>query len=107
MERGGAVGISIGRLVSAFDQVAGLLKFDREEESARGTDPLSVTARRIGAALIDLIVPEGEAGGVGSPVQKVCILLAHKEIGLIDRVVVRCVGQTTRVVLYISRNFAD
>ena len=68
---------------------------------------MTVPARCVGAALIDLVVPESQARGVRRPVQKVRVMLADKEIGLVDWVVVGRIGQTTRVILHITRDFAD
>src|SRR6266536_3200703 len=53
--------IAVRSLVSALDQVAGLLEFDRQKERAGSVDSTYVSALGISSTRIDLVVPERQA----------------------------------------------
>src|SRR6185295_7864781 len=73
--------------------------FNRQEESAGGVDALRVSAGCISTTLIYLTLPKAEAGRVGRAIEKIGVLLTHKEIRLIDRIIRRCISKTTRITL--------
>src|SRR6267154_815133 len=91
--------IAKGGLVKTLNQIAGLLKFNRDEERRRNVDPLVVDARLVIAAGGDLVSPEGQPTRVRSPIQKILIMLPHEKVGAIDWVAGRGVGQATRVLV--------
>ena len=56
--------ISVGSFIEAINQIAALLKFNREIESCRDTGALRFDARLIRSARIDLIAPKRQAARV-------------------------------------------
>src|SRR6266511_2580505 len=83
------LGVAISHFVETFNQVASLLKLDREEEGSRDIDTANVAAL-LREALVDLVLPEIETALIGHAVKEVKIVLAHvevaAEIGIPDRV---------------------
>jgi hypothetical protein len=72
--------------VRAVDEVARLLKFNREEEGRRRVDAAHGAARAVGAAALDVRDPEGFAGRVGEAVEEVGVVLADEEVRAVDGV---------------------
>src|SRR4030095_14855847 len=75
-----------GDTCGAMNQKARLLKFNCQEEGGAGGDALDVSTLRVGAARIDIVHPESEAGRVGLASQKIDVVLPHKEGRKVDRV---------------------
>ena len=65
---------------------AGLLKLYREKERSRDVDPFSLDTLLVSSARSNLIRPKTEARRVRFAVEKIIILLANKELRIIDRV---------------------
>src|SRR6266849_10366119 len=83
---------SVGCLIHFFYQIPGRLKFDREIEGGRGVYACDVNAGCVGAALVDVVVPKTEATLIGHAIEKVDVLLLHKEIGVVNRDDLRWIG---------------
>src|SRR5437588_12012743 len=87
IERRSSGVISVGSIVSAFDQITFLLEFDREEESRRRVDALHVDAWLNGYARSDVGAPEVPAAGVRLATEEVKIMLAGelgRVVALVD-----------------------
>src|SRR5216684_1262192 len=87
-----SIGASVGCLIHLLYQIPGRLKFDREIEGGRGVYARDVDAGCVGAALVDVVVPETEATLIGHAIEKVDVLLLHKEIGVVNRNNLRWIG---------------
>src|SRR5204863_8666218 len=77
---------SKGRFVRQISNQAGLLKFERQKEGRRGVDPSYLATSDITGARVDIVDPEGKSRGVRLAIEKVKILLSHKEVGCIDHI---------------------
>ncbi len=69
-----------------LDEISGLLKFDRDKESRRDVSALVVDARRVRDATSDLAGPERKPAGVRLAIEKIYVMLTHKEGRLVDRI---------------------
>src|SRR5437016_4897982 len=76
---GSGAGVSVSGFVEAFDQIAGLLEFNRQEERGRGVDALQLTAGCVGSTRFDVVGPETYATRVSLAIQKIEIVLPYKE----------------------------
>src|SRR5207237_613299 len=81
-----AAGVTISSLVQALDEIAGLLKFNRNKVSCGSVDALDFRARRLRRAVIDVVGPEIPAALIRLAIEEVVIVLAHKEARIIDQV---------------------
>src|SRR5262245_27297976 len=78
--------LAISGLVDALDQVAGVLKLNREKERSRDIDPPRFDAARVVATGRDLIRPELKPRSVRLAIKKVVIVLADKILRIVYRV---------------------
>ena len=76
---GSGAAIAVGGFVETFDQVTGLLKFNRQEERRRGVDALEVAACQVVPTGFDVVGPETNTARVRLAIQKVEIVLPDKE----------------------------
>src|SRR5205814_444410 len=72
------------RLIGFLDDESRLLKFYREEEGRTGVNALRLAATCVQPAGVDVVNPEGKPGRVWRAVEKVDVMLPHKEIGRIN-----------------------
>jgi len=56
--------ISVSRLVNSLNEVIGVLKFNRQEESGRGIDALSVATFWLRGTAINVVDPKIPAGSI-------------------------------------------
>src|SRR5205823_6239120 len=79
-----ATALAISCFVKTLNQVPRLLELYRQEIRGGGVDALSIDARRLWRAVIDVARPEVKAALIGHPAQKVNVLIFNKEIGVIN-----------------------
>src|SRR5205085_6229226 len=77
--------------VRVVGQGARCLKFNRQEECCRGVDTRHFRARSWTTA-VDVVGPESKSTSVRFPIEKVQILLPHKEVRVVHRVHCRVSG---------------
>src|SRR5258706_3492270 len=65
-------------LVHSVNEIARLLKFNRQEESRRNVDQSDLTALRIRARSY-LVHPKGQAGGVRLAIKKIGVMLSYEK----------------------------
>src|SRR2546423_12640507 len=70
------------RFVEAIDEEARVLKFDRLEEGRTHIDATDIEVRI--SAISHLTCPKIKTSGIGFAIEKIHVLLAHKETGAID-----------------------
>src|SRR5262245_48745884 len=78
--------IAVSDFIEPLDQIARLLKFDREKERCRDTDALHFNALCVGPAGSNLIGPVIPTSLIGLAVQKIEIVLFYKETWHVDRI---------------------
>ena len=81
--------------VEAINKKARVLKFDRLEERSAHIDPTNVQIRI--SAIRHLSDPEIKTGGIGFTIEKIHVLLAHKETRRVDLI---CAGEAIVVDRY-------
>ena len=72
-------------LVEPVNEEAGLLELYREEEGSGDVDAVRVNAGLVRAALVDVVLPEGEARLVGEAREEVHVLLLDEEVRVVNR----------------------
>ena len=70
--------------IKSIDEIAARLKLCRLKEELRDVYPIALG--RISCAVVDGAGPAGESVRIGFAAQKVYVLLAHEEVGLINRI---------------------
>jgi len=73
-------------LPPSFDQVAGLLKFNREEERGGHVDSLHFRAGSVAATRSNLAGPEIQSGLIRLTIEKIVIVLSHEDRGVVDSI---------------------
>src|ERR1044072_2942711 len=78
---------AVSNFVQALDQVAGLLKLDREEESCRHVNAANLTTGLLlggwpRLTFVDLVLPESQTWGVRFAVEEIKIVLTHEEVAV-------------------------
>ncbi len=78
--------IAVSDFVHALDEIAGLLKFNREKVSCRDIDALQINAGLISSAGSYLVGPEVPAALVRLAIEKVVLVLADIVPRIVNRV---------------------
>src|SRR5262249_46248621 len=78
--------VAEGGLVESIDEIAALLKFNRQKERGRGVDAQRFGTSGVRAAGRDLVHPEVKTGGVRLAIEKNTVMLDHESVRQIDLV---------------------
>src|SRR5436190_1857729 len=78
--------VAVSSFVNPLDQITSLLKFYRQEESCGGIDPLPVATGGVAPATFNVVGPEVDPARIRLPIQKIQVLLRHKEATIVEHV---------------------
>src|SRR6267142_1471425 len=78
----------MSRLIKPVDKVAGLLEFDRQEKRCRRVDAPNLDTLSVCATRCDLVSPKSQSGTIGLAIEKVQVVLPHKEycVRIVERI---------------------
>ena len=82
----GAGQVAVSSFVKLVDQVASLLKLDRQKERRGDIYALDLDALRVGLAGSNFVYPKREAARVRLATEKIAIVLGHKELRIVNLV---------------------